>query len=159
MTTAEFTYDAATHQFVAATGSPASERVDLLTVVMHELGHVLGFEHTDSHGLMNAELPLGTRRLPSDPSEPLSAEKLAVDLTAWNVDALFQRFGGRNDAVRNAGETGNRTVSGFDGSPGNRLVPRGKVMFIPLSELACRALMTSGGGPLQSQRSNGRRAT
>jgi hypothetical protein len=58
----EFMYDAATHQFVAAAGSPASERVDLLTVVLHELGHVLDLENTDSHGLMDAELPLGTRR-------------------------------------------------------------------------------------------------
>ncbi len=97
----EFKYDAATYQFVAPAGSPASERVDLLTVVLHEMGHVLDFEHTDSHSLMDAELPLGTRRLPGDPSEPLSAEKPAVDLTAWNVDALFQRFGGRNDAVQN----------------------------------------------------------
>ena len=96
---AEFRYDAATDQFVSPAGSPASERVDLLTVVLHELGHVLDFEHTDSHGLMDAELPLGTRRLPGDPSEPLREEKLAVDLTTWNVDALFQRFGGRDDAV------------------------------------------------------------
>ena len=80
--------------------SPASERVDLLTVVLHELGHLLGYEHTDSHGLMDAELQLGTRRLPGDLSEPLIEEKLAVDLTAWNVDTLFQLSGAQDDALR-----------------------------------------------------------
>ena len=76
----EFMYDAATSQFVAAVGSPASGRVDLLTVVLHELEHVLGLEHTDSHSLMQAELPLGTRRL-------------ATELSGLKVDALYELLG------------------------------------------------------------------
>lgn len=47
---------------------PAANRVDLLTVVTHELGHVLGFPsidpEIDNDDWMTATLPLGTRRLP-----------------------------------------------------------------------------------------------
>ncbi len=43
--------------------------VDLLTTVLHELGHVLGFEHED-HGVMEETLPLGTRRLWADELPP-----------------------------------------------------------------------------------------
>jgi hypothetical protein len=47
--------------------SNALERVDLLTAVLHELGHVLGFDHgSDSFdGLMLDELRAGVRRLPT----------------------------------------------------------------------------------------------
>ena len=41
--------------------------MDLLTVVMHELGHVLGFEHnasTVAPDVMTHTLGLGVRRLP-----------------------------------------------------------------------------------------------
>jgi hypothetical protein len=47
---------------VAATGTSAASRMDLLTAVMHELGHVLGYSH-ESEGIMDDTLPLGTRRL------------------------------------------------------------------------------------------------
>jgi WD40 repeat protein len=40
-------------------------RMDLLTVLAHELGHVLGFEHTGTEGVMDPALPPGVRRLPS----------------------------------------------------------------------------------------------
>jgi hypothetical protein len=45
----------------------AEGQADLLTTVMHEMSHLLGFEHTDDQrGLMAAALPLGQRRLPED---------------------------------------------------------------------------------------------
>ena len=44
---------------------PASDRMDLLTVVSHELGHLLGYKHdTDLRDVMAATLSIGTRRLP-----------------------------------------------------------------------------------------------
>ena len=53
--------------------SPAFGRMDLLTVVMHELGHVLGFGDLDPNAgaLMSGNLEAGTRRLnDSTPESP-----------------------------------------------------------------------------------------
>jgi hypothetical protein len=40
------------------------DRIDLLTVLEHALGHLLGFRHTDS-GVRAETLAAGTRRVPS----------------------------------------------------------------------------------------------
>jgi len=46
--------------------SAAAGRIDLLTVVMHEMGHVLGFKDTAaSDNLMSDELPAGVRYSPA----------------------------------------------------------------------------------------------
>ena len=44
---------------------PDPGRMDLLTVVAHEMGHVLGLADTDTSDLMGSTLPRGVRRLPS----------------------------------------------------------------------------------------------
>ena len=59
----EFTRQVAETERAASWDSEAAARADLLTTVMHELGHVLGLRTSESHGLMNVSIPLGTRRL------------------------------------------------------------------------------------------------
>jgi VCBS repeat-containing protein len=65
----EFAHQVSTYAFQALAGSPAADHMDLLTVIAHEFGHVLGFGHTDptSHpnDLMNNNLGAGQRRLPA----------------------------------------------------------------------------------------------
>ena len=62
---AEFTALPITYDLTALPGTSAAGRADLLTTVLHELGHVLGFDHDDD-GVMDETLPLGTRRLWDD---------------------------------------------------------------------------------------------
>src|SRR5262249_8475528 len=53
-------------EFPARPGGPAFGREDLLTVVMHEMGHLLGFED-GGQGLMETVLHAGVRQAPSGP--------------------------------------------------------------------------------------------
>ena len=51
---------------VNATRGPAADGVDLLTVLEHELGHVIGLsDNTQAGDLMDITLGLGVRRSPS----------------------------------------------------------------------------------------------
>jgi hypothetical protein len=65
----EFSHAGSLGALSAAATSPASGRMDLLTVVMHELGHVLGLGDVTTAGhpndLMDDTLLPGVRRLPS----------------------------------------------------------------------------------------------
>ncbi len=56
-----------THSEFVGGQTAANQQMDLLTVVSHEIGHLLGNVHSNDAGdLMAATLPLGTRRLPGD---------------------------------------------------------------------------------------------
>ncbi len=53
------------HAYFAMAGSPAAGHMDLLTVLEHELGHILGFEDVDGgDDLMATTLGAGVRRKP-----------------------------------------------------------------------------------------------
>jgi hypothetical protein len=96
-------------------GALAAEHVDLLTVVMHELGHVLGFPSIDpaiaGHDWMTATLGTGIRRLP-DPAGvtanasshesafapgtalPASVSRRSRAIALWNSEHRHPLFGG-----------------------------------------------------------------
>ena len=72
-----------------ATTEQASSGMDLLTVVMHELGHLVGLEDlSDSNSLMNRDLSSGVRRAPSE------ADVDAVFAT-WNAGFVRSRSSAR----------------------------------------------------------------
>jgi len=57
------------------------DRIDALTVITHELGHLLGLAH-DDHGVMQPTLAAGNRHLP-DATDLLDDEILDALLAAW----------------------------------------------------------------------------
>ncbi|HBJ38227.1 MAG TPA: hypothetical protein DDZ51_26430, partial [Planctomycetaceae bacterium] len=67
------------HQAIAIAGHPSASHFDLLTVVMHELGHIAGYPDlvsttTQEPTLMTEMLPIGVRRFPViDPSTTIFA--------------------------------------------------------------------------------------
>jgi hypothetical protein len=76
---------------VDPSSAPPADRVDLLTVVLHELGHVLGRgDLTDGERLMSHALAPGQRRLPATIGEPLSSLE-GDSLLPWRtaLDALY----------------------------------------------------------------------
>jgi hypothetical protein len=62
----EFGVELGDGEKLATADSEAYGQMDLLTAVMHELGHVLGLSHSDNQGLMAESLDAGVRRLPGD---------------------------------------------------------------------------------------------
>jgi VCBS repeat-containing protein len=80
-------------ELMATATSPALGRMDLLTVVMHELGHVLGYQDLDSSSdaLMGGTLDAGTRRLndsTAESSKLVQMEKVPggeVDSSLWGA--------------------------------------------------------------------------
>ena len=94
-------------ELVAVGSSPAFGKMDLLSVVMHEMGHALGFDH-DDHGVMEEFLEVGVRHLPEPVDAPavLSAADSPDHATAFPIDpgpqflsAAAARATGGEDAI------------------------------------------------------------
>jgi hypothetical protein len=75
-------------EYQASVGGPACGRMDLLTVVEHELGHVLGLSDVDAqavpHDLMTLTLATGVRRI-ATPADVMMAT--TTNETASNTDS------------------------------------------------------------------------
>jgi hypothetical protein len=90
----EFAASSGAPELTALPGTSAVDRADLLTTVLHELGHVLGLGHED-RGLMEEQLPLGARRLGDhdllllDDAAAADPHSLAPQLHAALVDECF----------------------------------------------------------------------
>jgi hypothetical protein len=81
-----FTVVVAPGELRAVVGSPAFGRMDLLTVVEHELGHVLGLNDLDAaaqpHDVLTVTLPTGTRRFPTPVAAPAGPAALGAPTAA-----------------------------------------------------------------------------
>ncbi len=79
---------ATTDGLTAAADSAAYGRMDLLSAVMHELGHIAGYQHSDS-GVMDADLDAGERvALVFDDASGKLSDGSAVD--NWQHDAMLR---------------------------------------------------------------------
>lgn len=113
----EFGQQIARNAREAGPTSPAADRVDLLTVVLHEMGHALGYDDLNPadfpNALMSQELGTGTRRLPV--SETLTIDvngsASAVTLSIANGDLVVTQSGQQIDRVSLAGVS-NLIISG-----------------------------------------------
>ncbi len=85
-------------EFTRPGDQPEQGRIDLLTTVTHEFGHILGLDDLDplghDHGLMAAALPTGVRRLPAAdvplPGSPEVGSALPTPLIDWQPQAVIE---------------------------------------------------------------------
>ena len=72
------------NEWIAKAGSAGADKMDLLSVLLHEYGHALGFEHSsDPHDFMGTSLTAGVRRLPTADEMQLMAN-LIGEIRAQN---------------------------------------------------------------------------
>lgn len=83
--------DAAQHGWhTDPTGAPASNHIDLLTVLIHEFGHAAGMSDVDvPTNVMHTSLDVGVRRLPATSTNPLSPLDANGDQLVSALDALI----------------------------------------------------------------------
>jgi hypothetical protein len=87
----EFALSGPGGELLAAPGSPAYGKYDLLTAVMHELGHVMGMPDDGSVGsVMDETLTIGTRRLPSV-SRPSGTTPFALNVGGLTLPNAITR--------------------------------------------------------------------
>jgi len=93
----EFSMHVDRHAVEAVAGSVAYGKMDLVTVVTHEMGHILGFDHSDAgkYAVMHEDLDPGVRYLldtlgfQGDPNAPINDKTLlklamqAAEHEAW----------------------------------------------------------------------------
>jgi hypothetical protein len=72
---------------LAATSGAAAAHVDLLTVVEHELGHVIGLGDSTGAGVMNIALDSGERRLPDGTDVAQATPVVAGNAANNTIDA------------------------------------------------------------------------
>jgi Ca2+-binding RTX toxin-like protein len=98
-------------RLIAAPGSAAYGDMDLLSVLAHEYGHILGFDHDDG-GFMSPSLDTGVRLL-SDSSSARDSGDSAAQVFSDEHDAFVSRKEAR--ALRYLGASGDEVDgSGFD---------------------------------------------
>lgn len=105
----EFGQEVARNALQAGPTSPAADRVDLLTVVLHEMGHALGYDDLSPadfpNALMSQELGTGTRRLPASETVTIDIDgsSSAVSLSIVGGDLVVTQAGQQIDRVTLAG--------------------------------------------------------
>ena len=80
------------NEWIAKAGSDAAGKMDMLSVLLHEYGHVLGIGHSaNGHDLMATTLTPGIRRMPTTGELALMAELvvgLKADLQLYSGDSV-----------------------------------------------------------------------
>jgi VCBS repeat-containing protein len=86
------------YEWVAKEGSAAYGKMDMLSVLLHEYGHVLGIDHSaNSHDYMATTLTAGVRRMPSADELALMqqlVEQVKVGLTESTLSPTLPLQGG-----------------------------------------------------------------
>lgn|GEM_PF-1546903 len=111
--------------FHAISGSAADGKLDLLTVLTHEIGHIVGLSDTFDDSSMGSDLAPGVRRLPS-------AEDVAALAAAAGIRFQF------GDATNTAGSTA--ATPGGTGSGGTFGPPVAPTFSADLSAWQVRGL-------------------